>query len=94
MTSESRKVYKVAIIGAGPAGVGVLVIKSSAKWRNPLPHNDLVRVPNSFSLPLVLASDVAMENYATQSDIRLKLKKVIIDNHSYYRIQSFPLLQR
>lgn len=64
---------------AGPAGVGVLVIKSSAKWRNPLPHNDLVRVPNSFSLPLVLASAVAMENYATQSDIRLKLKKVIID---------------
>ncbi len=59
---------------AGPAGVGVLVIKSSAKWRNPLPHNDLVRVPNSFSLPLVLASAVAMENYATQSDIRLKLK--------------------
>lgn len=25
MTSESRKVYKVAIIGAGPAGVGVIV---------------------------------------------------------------------
>lgn len=64
---------------AGPAGVGVLVIKSSAKWRNPLPHNDLVRVPNSYSLPLVLASAVAIENYATQSDIRPKLKKLIID---------------
>lgn len=64
---------------AGPAGVGVLVIKSSAKWRNPLPHNDLVRVPNSYSLPLVLASVVAIENYATQSDIRPKLKKLIID---------------
>lgn len=64
---------------AGPAGVGVLVIKSSAKWRNPLPHNDPVRVPNSYSLPLVLASAVAIENYATQSDIRPKLKKLIID---------------
>ncbi len=64
---------------AGPSGVGILVIKSNSKWRNPLPHNDLIRVPNSFSLALVLASAVAIENYATQVDIRPKLKKFIID---------------
>ena len=64
---------------AGPSGVGILVIKSNSKWRNPLPHNDLVRVPNSFSLALVLASAVAIENYATQVDIRPKLKRFILD---------------
>ena len=64
---------------AGPSGVGILVIKSSATWRNPLPHNDLNRTPNTYSLPLLLASAVALENYLTQTDIRSKLKKEIID---------------
>jgi cysteine desulfurase len=64
---------------AGPAGVGILVIKSSATWRNPLPHNDLNRTPNTYSLPLLLASAVALENYLSQTDIRSKLKKEIID---------------
>jgi cysteine desulfurase len=63
---------------AGPAGVGILVIKSSATWRNPLPHNDLNRTPNTYSLPLLLASAVALENYLSQTDIRSKLKKEII----------------
>jgi cysteine desulfurase len=36
-------------------------------------------VPNSYSLALVLASAVAIENYAVQIDIRLKLKKFILD---------------
>jgi len=77
---ESRLVYsaidrqKVFAVAAAEEKAG--------RGLNLLPvnnHNDLVRVPNSFSLPLVLASAVAMENYATQSDIRLKIKKVLID---------------
>ena len=63
---------------AGPAGVGILVIKSSASWRNPLPHNDLTRTPNTYSLPLLLASAVALENYLSQPDNRAKLKNEII----------------
>jgi len=63
---------------AGPAGLGILVIKSAAKWRNPLPHNDLSRTPGTFSLPLLLASAVALENYLAQSDNRSKLKQEII----------------
>jgi len=35
---------------AGPAGVGILVIKSSASWRNPLPHNDLSQPDNRAQL--------------------------------------------
>ena len=63
---------------AGPAGLGVLVIKSAAKWRNPLPHNDLSRTPGTYSLPLLLASAVALENYLAQTDNRDKLKQEII----------------
>ncbi len=63
---------------AGPAGVGILVIKSSASWRNPLPHNDLTRTPNTYSLPLLLASAVALENYLSQPDNRARLKNEIV----------------
>ena len=63
---------------AGPAGLGILVIKSASKWRNPLPHNDLARTPGTYSLPLLLASAVALENYLAQSDNRAKLKQEII----------------
>ena len=63
---------------AGPAGLGILIIKSDAKWRNPLPHNDLSRTPGTYSLPLLLASAVALENYQAQSDNRDKLKQEII----------------
>jgi len=64
---------------AGPAGVGILVIKSSATWRNPLPHNDLTRVPGSYSIPLVIASSIALTAYLAQEDIRANLKKYIIE---------------
>ena len=63
---------------AGPAGLGILVIKSASNWRNPLPHNDLARTPGTYSLPLLLASAVALENYLAQSDNRAKLKQEII----------------
>ena len=63
---------------AGPAGLGILVIKSASKWRNPLPHNDLTRTPGTYSLPLLLASAVALENYLAQTDSRSKLKQEII----------------
>ena len=63
---------------AGPAGLGILVIKSASKWRNPLPHNDLARTPGTYSLPLLLASAVALENYLAQTDNRSKLKQEII----------------
>jgi len=52
----------------GPAGVGVLVIKNGAEWINPLPHNDYVRVPNTYSLPLALASAVALEAYLLERE--------------------------
>ena len=63
----------------GPTGVGILVIKEPDKWRNPLPHNDLTRVPGSYSIPLVIASSIALTAYLAQEDIRANLKKYIIE---------------
>jgi cysteine desulfurase len=55
----------------GPSGLGILVIKKDADWINPLPHNDYLRTPNTYSLPLALASAVALESYILD---RVKIK--------------------
>ncbi|MEI8222391.1 MAG: aminotransferase class V-fold PLP-dependent enzyme [Actinomycetes bacterium] len=47
----------------GPAGLGVIAIKNETSWRNPLPHTDASKVPQSFSIPLALASAVALEGF-------------------------------
>ena len=63
----------------GPAGFGIFIIKQAKDWRNPLPHNDHTRVPGGFSIPLAIASSVALEGYLADSDIRAKLKEQIIN---------------
>jgi cysteine desulfurase len=45
----------------GPAGIGILLIRNSTKWKNPLPNLGLRRTPESSSLPLLLASAVALD---------------------------------
>jgi cysteine desulfurase len=63
----------------GPAGLGILVIKQAEKWRNPLPNNDHTRVPGGYSIPLAIASSVALEAYLAQTDNRARLKQLIIE---------------
>jgi cysteine desulfurase len=63
----------------GPAGFGIFIIKQAKDWRNPLPHNDHTRVPGGFSIPLAIASSVALEGYLADIDIRAKLKEQIIN---------------
>jgi cysteine desulfurase len=67
----------------GPSGLGILAIRNGSNWRNPLPHNDSGKVPQAFSIPLALASAVALENFtkeylAAHTKIG-HLKKVIVD---------------
>ena len=45
----------------GPAGIGILVIRNSQAWKNPLPNLGIRRTPESSSLPLLLASAVALD---------------------------------
>jgi cysteine desulfurase len=67
----------------GPSGLAILAIRNGAQWRNPLPHNDSQKVPQAFSIPLALASAVALENFAGEyleaKSRTSHFKKVLID---------------
>ena len=45
----------------GPAGIGILAIHRPGLYRYPLPHIAPIRVPGSYSLPLLIAAAVAIE---------------------------------
>jgi cysteine desulfurase len=47
----------------GPAGIAIMAIRNSARWRYPLPHIAPIRTPGGYSLPLLLAASVALENF-------------------------------
>lgn len=47
----------------GPQGLAILAISTNAPWRNPLPHLGALRTPASYSLPLLLASTIALEEW-------------------------------
>lgn len=47
----------------GPAGIGILAIHTGANWKNPLPHIGSSRTPQSASLPLMIATAVALEEW-------------------------------
>jgi cysteine desulfurase len=48
----------------GPAGLAIIAIGKPANWKNPLPHiSSTRRTYGTYSLPLLLASAVALENF-------------------------------
>ena len=51
----------------GPQGIAIIGIRNSAQWRYPLPHIAPIRTPGGYSLPLLLASSVALENFTEDS---------------------------
>lgn len=72
----------------GPAGLGLVAIGKSAHWKNPLPHiSSARRTYGTYSLPLLLASAVALENFhpddlairQLNSQIRTAVKSAIPD---------------
>jgi cysteine desulfurase len=62
--------YSTAIFDSsswyGPAEIGLLVINEAAKWSNPLPHLNAAHPNFGVSLPLLLASAVALENFSSE----------------------------
>ena len=58
----------------GPAGLAIVAINSAARWNNPLPHISSVRrTYGTYSLPLLLASAVALENYRPSEEFTREL---------------------
>jgi cysteine desulfurase len=68
----------------GPAGIGILAIRNSAAWKNPLPNLGIRRTPESSSLPLLLASAVALDAWLKEAEaesLRIKeLNKLVRDS--------------
>jgi cysteine desulfurase len=52
----------------GPAGVAILAINNSAEYSYPLPHIAPIRTPGSSSLPLLIASSIALENFKVEDE--------------------------
>lgn len=53
----------------GPQGLGILAISETTTWRNPLPHLGALRTPSSFSIPLLVASAIALEEWTHNHDM-------------------------
>jgi cysteine desulfurase len=51
----------------GPDELGILIIKKPSQWSNPLPHLNAAHPNFDVSLPLLLASAVALENFSTEN---------------------------
>jgi cysteine desulfurase len=66
----------------GPQGIAIIGIRNSAQWRYPLPHIAPIRTPGGYSLPLLLASSVALENFKEDSlhlrSLNQHLRKTIV----------------
>ena len=61
----------------GPQGIALIGISGNGSWRNPGPELDKRRVYGSFSKPLLLATAVALENWAKSSQEEMeKLEKL------------------
>ena len=50
----------------GPGEVGLLVVNNKSQWSNPLPHLNAAHPNFDASLPLLLASAVALENFSSE----------------------------
>ena len=47
----------------GPAGLAIVAIRDRAEYSYPLPRIAPISVPGSYSLPLLIASSIALENF-------------------------------
>ena len=47
----------------GPSGLAIMAIKDRSQFKYPLPHIAPISSPGSFSLPLLIASSIALENF-------------------------------
>ena len=51
----------------GPGGLAILAISNRSRFAYPLPHIAPISSPGSYSLPLLIAASVALENFQAES---------------------------
>ena len=78
----------------GPSGLGFLAINDEKSFKYPLPHIAPIRVPGSYSLPLLVGSAIALAEFQTQQDALVSLRKVLaqrlgkIDGVTVFAVES------
>jgi cysteine desulfurase len=65
----------------GPAGVGVLLVRKGARWRNPFPHDDRVdeRVAGFENVPGALAAAAALQAVVAERDTVNDRQHALVD---------------
>lgn len=65
----------------GPAGVGVLLVRSSARWRAPFPTDDRIdpRVAGFENVPGALAAAAALQAVVTEREVRGAAQRRLTD---------------
>jgi cysteine desulfurase len=47
----------------GPQGLGILAIRDEINWKSPIPRMDNLKVPGGASLPLIISSAIALDQW-------------------------------
>ena len=47
----------------GPQGLGILAIRDEVNWKSPIPRMDNLKVPGGASLPLIISSAIALDQW-------------------------------
>ncbi len=69
---------------AGPGGLGILAVSKKANWKNPLPHLDVRINPGPASLPLIVASALAIDSWAAdEKNLADKIAAINLDIRNY-----------
>lgn len=65
----------------GPAGVGVLLVRKGARWRNPFPHDDRIdeRVAGFENVPGALAAAAALQAVVAERDTVNARQHALVD---------------
>ena len=70
----------------GPAGLAIVAINNAAQWKNPLPHLDGRINPGPTSLPLIVASALAIDSWvADEKNLAEKIATINSDIRSYLK---------
>jgi cysteine desulfurase len=71
---------------AGPTGLGIFAVSKSADWKNPLPHLDGRINPGPNSLPLIVASALAIDSWvADEKNLAAKISKINSEIRNYIK---------
>ena len=62
---------------AGPSGIGIFAVSKNSNWKNPLPHLDGRINPGPTSLPLIVASALAIDSWvADEKNLAAKIAAI------------------